>query len=444
VRNPANKPLDILLPTLGSAGDVHPVIALALGLQQRGHRATILTNPFFQEQIEGLGLGFVPIGTISDAQRVMADPRLWHPRKGFECIAQEVMIPSLRPVYRAIEERVSDDTVVVASGISFGARIANEKLGVPMASLHLQPSIIRSLVDQGLAGDMRISATQPMWFKKTFFWLADRIFIDKNLKRPINEFRAELGLPPVDRILYRWMHSPQLVIGFFPEWFAAAQPDWPPNTHCVGFVLWDAAGHAAVPANAEAFLNGGEPPVIFTPGSAAATLYSFFDESVKAARQLGIRAMLVTNHPDQLPSHLPANVRSFGYLPFSEVLPRTALMVHHGGIGTMAQTIRAGVPHIVVPNGHDQFDNGWRIEQLKLGVSIRASRYSAKRVSHAIRDILSDGSMKSRCVKYSSRIDSDAALARACALVEDLHSSGMENNHVKLPEATVLPDGKQS
>jgi UDP:flavonoid glycosyltransferase YjiC (YdhE family) len=330
------------------------------------------------------------------------------------------MIPSLRTIFRAIEERASPHTVVVASGISFGARIAHEKFGIPMASLHLQPSIVRSLVDAGLAGDVRISATQPMWFKKTFFWLADRMFIDKNLKRPINEFRKELGLAPVDRILHRWMHSPQLVIAFFPPWFAAPQPDWPPNTHCVGFVLWDAVDHAHVPPDAEEFLNHGDPPVIFTPGSAAATLHRFFEESVKAARQLGIRAMLVTNHPEQLPPNLPSNVRQFGYLPFSEVLGRASLMVHHGGVGTMAQTMKAGVPHIVVPNGHDQFDNGWRIEQLKLGVSIRADRYNSSRAGNAIRNILTNHTMKSRCQEFSARINTEASLSRACNLIEEL------------------------
>ncbi len=417
------KPLHVLLPTLGSAGDVHPVIAIALAMQARGHRATIMTNPYFQEQIEGLGIGFLPVGTKELAEKMLNDPDLWHPRKGFHVIAEKVMLPSIEPIYNAIAENARPGTIVAASGISFGARIAHDKLGIPLATVHLQPSLMRSEFDSGMFGNVRISAFQPRWFKKAIFGFVDWIAVDRKLRGPINQFRAGLGLPPIDHVLRDWLHSPQLVIGLFPDWFAPRQPDWPQNLHCVGFVLWDAAGHAEVPPDAESFLAAGDPPVIFTPGSAAATLHRFFVESVKAVKQLGARAMMVTNFPEQLPAELPSNVKQFGYLPFSEVLPRAAMLVHHGGIGTMAQTIKAGIPHLVVPNGHDQFDNGWRIEQLQLGVSIPAAKYTAGKVEPAIRAMLSDSSLRERCREYSSRIDSQASLTRVCDLLEQLGSN---------------------
>jgi rhamnosyltransferase subunit B len=417
----ANTVLKVLLPTLGSAGDVHPVIGLALALQARGHQATILTNPHFQPLIEQCGLGFLPVGTVAEAQAAMADPDLWHARKGLKVVAQRAILPAMSEVYRLIEKHATTDTVVASSGIAFGARLAQEKLGVPTATVHLQPGIIRSLVDQGLAGNIRISASQPMWFKRAFFRLADWALVDRVLKRPLNEFRATLSLPSVDRVFHRWIHSSQLVIGFFPEWFAKPQADWPPHTHLVGFPLWDGGGgHAPVPREAEDFLNAGEPPVIFTPGSAGATMHRYFQESVEAVRELGVRAMLVTNFPEQVPASLPPGVKTFGYLPFSEILPRAALLVYHGGIGTLAQTIKSGLPHLVVPRAHDQFDNGWRIEQLGLGRSIPQTRCRASRVVTAIGAILADGAMKQRCREFSARVDSTAALTRACELIESL------------------------
>jgi len=415
--------LKLLLPTIGSAGDVHPVVALAIELQRRGHRATILTNPLFQSLIEGQGVGFLPVGTIEDARATIADPDLWHPRKGFEVVARRAILPAMTEVYRHIERLADSDTIVASSGIAFGARIAQERLGVATATVHLQPSIIRSLVDQGMAGNIRISASQPMWFKRGFFRLADWFLIDRTLKGPVNEFRATLGLRPVDRLMHRWIHSPQLVIGFFPDWYARPQSDWPPNTHLVGFPLWD-SGNTALPPDARAFLDAGEPPVIFTPGSAGATLHRYFHESVEAARALGRRTMLVTNFPDQVPSNLPHHVKTFGYLPFSDLLPHAAMLVYHGGIGTLAQTIKAGIPHLVVPNGHDQFDNGWRIEQLGLGRSIPQTRYRADRVAEAIRATLGDADGRARRRDYASRMDSEAAVTRACALIEGLSQQG--------------------
>ena len=412
--------LDVILPTVGSAGDVHPVIALGIALQARGHRATIVTNPFFQTLIEEQGLGFLPVGTLEDARAAIADPDLWHPRKGFEVVARRAILPAMVEIYRHIERSAGANTVVASSGLAFGARLAQERLGVPLASVHLQPSIIRSLVDAGMAGNVRISASQPMWFKRAFFRLADWLVIDRALRGPLNEFRSTLGLPPVDRVLHRWLHSPQLVIGFFPEWFADPQPDWPPHTHLVGFPLWDSGKRGDIAPDAEEFLQAGDPPVIFTPGSAGATLHRYFQESVAAARELGVRAMLVTNYPDQIPADLPSHVKVFGYLPFSLVLPRAAMLVYHGGIGTLAQTLKAGIPHLIVPNGHDQFDNGFRIERLGLGRSIPQTAYRAGAAARAIRGLLEDGNLRTRCAEYAGRVDSDAALGRACGLIESL------------------------
>jgi rhamnosyltransferase subunit B len=423
--------LNILLPTVGSAGDVHPVVALALALKARGHRATVITNPIFQELIEGQSLGFLPVGTIEQAREAIADPDLWHARKGFEVVARRAIIPAIGDVYRHIERHADAATVVAASGIAFGARLAHERLGVPLATVHLQPSIIRSLADAGMVGNLRISASQPMWFKRGFFRLVDWLLLDRALKRPLNEFRAKLGLAPVDRVMHRWLHSPQLVIGFFPEWFAAVQPDWPANIRLVGFPLWDGGQSGALTADAEAFLRAGPAPVVFTPGSAGATMHGYFRESVAAVRELGIRAMLVTNFPEQVPAELPAQVKVFGYQPFSELLPRASLLVYHGGIGTLAQTIRAGIPHLVVPHGHDQFDNGWRIERLGLGRTIPETRYRAGVVARTLREILGDETGRVRCAEAASRIEPQAAVESACDLIETLTGTGTPALHTR-------------
>jgi rhamnosyltransferase subunit B len=417
---------------MGSAGDVHPFIAIGAALQARGHRATLLTNPIFKDLIEAQGLGFLAVGRAEDAHAAIANPELWHLRKGFKVIAR-VVAPAIEQIYRLIERHADARTVVAFSSLAFGARLAQEKLGVPSASVHLQPSVIRTFADQGMMGNIRLSAATPQWIKHGLFRLVDALVLDHCLKKPLNDLRATLGLKPVDRVMHRWMHSPQRVIAFFPEWFAAAQPDWPANTHAVGFPLWDAGADgedegndddadaaAASRAEAEAFLNEGPAPIVFTPGSAGSTMHRFFLESVRAASEVGMRAMLVTNYPEQVPRNLPASIRTFGYLPFSQVLPRAALLVYHGGVGTLAQGIKAGIPHLVVPHGYDQFDSGWRIEQLQLGRSIPQSRYRARRVAEAIRAILADGSAAARRADYASRIDSAAAVAKACDLIEGL------------------------
>jgi UDP:flavonoid glycosyltransferase YjiC (YdhE family) len=218
----------------------------------------------------------------------------------------------------------------------------------------------------------------------------------------------------------------------FPEWFAPMQPDWPQNLHLPGFVLYDASTHFEIPADVEAFLAAGPPPVLFTPGSGAATLHEFFRESVQACRLAGVRAMLVTNFPEQVPKELPHEVRAFSYLPFGRILPRCSAMVYPGGIGTLAQTIQAGIPHLVVPHAHDQPDNAARVERLGLGKRIYPEKYRGRSVASLLKDLLSDLGIINRCRSFSARIQSEAALARACTLIEGWAGQPVSSAHSSL------------
>lgn len=412
--------LDILLPTIGSAGEVYPVIELGTALQKRGHRVTVISNQFFGQQVWSAGLDFVALGTVQEWEAGIADPRLWHPTKSFQYIVERAIIPNIAPLYHIIRERQTSTAVVAASGMCFGARIAQEKLGIPLATVHLQPAMLRSLVDGGRQGRIPMDATVPQAFKRVLMWLVDKAWIDRLLAPPINSFRASLGLPPVDRILKDYIHSTQLVIGLFPEWFAPIQPDWPQKTRLTGFVLHDGSEGHIVRNAVEEFLAAGPPPLVFTPGSAAATtLQDFFRESVDACRIGGHRAMLVTNFPEQLPRNLPPGARVFSNLPFGRILPRCSAVVHPGGIGTMAQAIKAGIPQLVVPHAHDQPDNAFRIERLGLGISIYPELYKAPRVARELKQLLAS-QIGTRCAEYAEKFDSQTAVNQACDLIEGL------------------------
>src|ERR1700760_2157050 len=109
--------LNVLLPTLGSSGDVHPFIALGRAMQERGHRVTVLTSPLFQELIESQGLQFVPLGKLEAAQVAIGNPDVWHLRKGFAIIAG-VIVPAIEETYRHIERLADSNTVVAYSTLA--------------------------------------------------------------------------------------------------------------------------------------------------------------------------------------------------------------------------------------------------------------------------------------------------------------------------------------
>ena len=413
-------PLSILLPAIGSSGDVHPVIGLGIALKARGHRVTVVTNDIFTAPVRSGGLGFIALGSRAEAMEAMSDPRLWHVRKGIETVVEHGIIPNLRRLYDIIAANRDSTTVVAATSLCLGARVAQEKLGIPTATLHLSPAVFRSLADSGKLGIFDLGPGKPRFLKRAIFWLADTLFMERMVGPSLNAFRATLGLAPVRGIFGSYIHSPQLVLGLFPEWFAAPQADWPANTHLTGFILHDDDGRPALPAGAEEFLRAGSPPVLVTPGSAAMDRERFFRTTVDACRDLGARAMLVTNHPGQLPRDLPEGIRGFSYLPFSRVLPRCSAIAYHGGIGTLSQAVRAGVPHLVVSNGFDQPDNGQRIERLGLGRTFGQGRYHRGKAARALGELVSSPRVRARCEEYAHRVDARASLERACALIEGL------------------------
>jgi UDP:flavonoid glycosyltransferase YjiC (YdhE family) len=257
-----------------------------------------------------------------------------------------------------------------------------------------------------------------------YYWRAvDGLLIDPLLAPEVNAFRRELGLPPARRFFDIWMHSPQRIVGLFPEWFAPAPPDWPPHVRLTGFPLWDESEVREPSAELAQFLDEGPPPVVFTAGSAMAQGKEFFHVSGEVCRQSGWRGLLLTQFPEQLPSPLPAGVRHFHYVPFSAVLPRAAAFVHHGGIGTTAQALAAGVPQLVTPLAHDQPDNATRVKRLGVGDFLPIKRYRVARVRERLTRLMASAEVKENYRRYARELVERTALERTCALVEEVGSA---------------------
>ena len=416
----SREPLHIILIALGSAGDVHPPVGIGRALLARGHRVTLATNPYFEKLVRGVGLEFSPLDTGEDFEKEIRNPDLWHPTKSFRVVARKLMLPYMPLVYSLIEQRhVPGRTVVAAPGTAFGARIAREKPGVPLATFHLQPSLLRSLHETPVMGIPDVITPLPRPLKAMMFWLIDRLVIDKELAPGVNAYRAQLGLPPVRRLFKDWLHSPDLVINLFPEWYSPPQPDWPPNTRHTGFPLFDEAGVREIPAAVAEFLDAGEPPIVFTAGSAMALAGRFLTDSAEICRRLDRRGILLTQFPDQVPPGLPPTVKHFDYIPFSQVLPRAAAFVHHGGIGTTAQAFAAGLPQLVTPFAHDQPDNAHRVKQLGAGDFVLPRQYAAKGLE-AIKRLIEAPEIKRRCQELAGRLRGADPLRKTCELIESI------------------------
>ncbi len=426
--------LDFLVVSLGGTGDTYPVLAAAIELQNRGHRVRFVGNSRFASLAASLRIEF--IGYQHPGPLRGEEPPSQHPGglgrrlRGalthswlYQSVSRNSRrkrsyIGAMRWLYDLIANQSNPRrTIVVARANSFGARIAQEKLGVPLVSIQLQPAAFRSIYD---APGLPLPAFAGTALRK-FTWSLIDAGLGCTITPSLNRFRTELGLAPARRPLRRWLYSPDLVIALSPEWFGPPQPDWPPNTHAVGFSLLDESAYRRAPQEFEHFLADGDPPIVFTRGSHSRSqaAYTFFETSIEIARLLNRRAILLAREPDWIPNSLPVNVRYFGYIPFSNVLPRAAAMVHHGGLGTTAHAIAAGIPQIAVPLSDDQPDNAARVERLGAGLRLSPGDYKAASVARKLQSLIDSEQVRITCRRLAASLASQNSLGEACRLIED-------------------------
>jgi len=432
-----------ILTALGSYGDVHPMVGLGAALAARGHRVQIVTNPYFEVVVRGAGLEFLPLGTSDDYIRLSQHPDLWHPIRGPRLILTHAAAVFLRPLYEQLIRHVTPhETVFGAHPLDFASRIAGEKLQLPVAAVNFAPSMFWSVHDSPRLKGTLHGPNVPRWLKQFQYWAADSIVAQRLLGPELNRLRGELGLPPARRIFSRWLHQTDLTLCLFPDWFGPPQPDWPPNTRVVGFPLWDSPGSVPIfcqpgsesesperkmgtdpfglSAEVRDFLIEGPPPIAFSPGSANREAQSFFGAAVDACQRLGRRGILLTKYGEQLPANLPPTVRHFGFVPLSKLLPHTAALVHHGGIGSCAQGLAAGVPHVVQPMSYDQFDNSRRLVRLGVATEIPVRKFRGPAIAAALAPLLESPSVAAICSELASRCNGPAALGAACDALEHL------------------------
>jgi UDP:flavonoid glycosyltransferase YjiC (YdhE family) len=347
-------------------------------------------------------------------------------RRGTEVVVRELVMPYLRQSYDDLAEAARGADLLVSHPLTFALRSVAEKQGLPWASSLLAPIGFISVYDPPVPpAEPWFEWLRPLGplFHRPFF-----SFIRRSLRpwgRPCDELRAELGLPPVPDPLFDGQHAPGLVLALFSEVLASPQRDWPRQTCVTGFPFFDQDQDKATAADdaLERFLDAGPPPLVFTLGSSAVlTAGDFYEESLRAARMLGRRAvLLVGKQAGNLPPRpIGKDALACAYAPHSELFPRAAAVVHQGGVGTTAQALRAGRPMLVVPFAHDQPDNASRVRRLGVARVLSRRAYRAPRVAAELRRLLESPRYTARAAAVGTQVRAEDGAAAAAVALEKL------------------------
>jgi len=387
--------MNVLLLTVGSHGDVHPFMDIAAALQRAGHTATLATNPHYQPQIEGSGLAFAALGAPMDIRDVIREQPVMDSLRGPLTVMRTLLLPEVPALVRRMRELIRElkPDVVVHHPILFGAPWACElEGGVRTVSVSPSPLLWGNPNDALVMQPLR--SANPSRFGVRVDLAVGGFVLRWALDPALNRMRRELGLPPLRGHLSRGATQADLNLGIWSPLLRGPLEGDPRNACITGFT-WHDRDHTQETPDAElqAFLNAGEPPIVFALGSTGVHAPgAFFEHAVQASQRLGARALLVVGRQQPAPRNMPADARfkAVAYAPFSTVFPRASVVVHHGGAGTTAQALRSGRPALVTPMAHDQFDNAARVQRVQAGHMLRFKQVTTGRMVEALQRLRTD------------------------------------------------------
>jgi rhamnosyltransferase subunit B len=416
-------PRKILFATIGSLGDLHPCLALALELHRRGHTITIAATPYYRAKVEEHGIAFMPLRPDWDPTSGELVAQCANIRRGPEVLLRKLVLPHLRDTYADLLDAARDADIMIAGELVYAAPLAAEKLGLRWASIMLSPCTFFSAYDPSVL----VNAPELMLLRKAGPGVNRAIILLSRLMtrawwRPVRELRRAEGLSPGRNPLLDDKFSPDLVLALFSPQLARPQPDWPPQTIQPGFAFYDRP-HASNPSaeGLKHFIAAGDPPIVFTQGSTAVHHPGdFYTVSIEAVRRIGHRAILIGADPATVPAS--RNVFAARYAPYSQVFPDAAVIVHQGGSGTTGQAMQAGRPQLIVPFGWDQPDNAARMVRLGSALSLSRKQYFAGLVAHALTRLIAEPHFQQRANLVQNEMQAEHGVASACNVIEQLLS----------------------
>ncbi|MAM61243.1 nucleotide disphospho-sugar-binding domain-containing protein [Maritimibacter sp. UBA3975] len=401
----------ILFSTIGSLGDLYPLLSVAIALRARGAECLFAVHADQAPLVEDEGFATMPnlYGLEGTADTLgLSEAELI--RKTFDdpqFLFREILPFDLANVTRQVRDWMGEVDLVATTFQAEAARLAAELEGVPVASLILQPMMVFDPSQPPVIPSMPPVIAAPGTLGR--LWNAGVLRTGMAGIRAmhghrVNAARRELGLPR-----HRgtpWFDSgvrPVLRLGLYPSLLHDHPPVVDPPVTVTGFTPFEGDAEGLDPAIA-AFLDAGSAPVVFTLGSNAEYLdQDFYAQSLAAARQIGRRAVLLTGKGWGGVAE-GDDVIQRPYVPHQHLFPRSAAIVHHGGIGTFCRALEAGKPQLVVPFGTDQPDNAARAERMGLARTLPAKRYSQARATEVLGQLLATSQAEANAERAAYRM----------------------------------------
>ncbi len=403
----------ILLSSIGSRGDVQPIIALGVELRKLGHHARLCVAPNFKEWVESYGLECVPIGP--DLKKIAGGNIRSNPvAPPTEEQRQRLAEETVRTQFQVIGEAARGcDLIVAVAVLQIAARSVAEAQRLPyvfaaycpavLPSPKYPPAIMGGSYPEGLPEADNLT-----------LWKLNADEFNARFGIVLNEQREKLGLGPVANVTdYIFTERPWLAAD---PTIAPAAPI--PGMQVVQTGAWMISDGMPLPDEVERFLASGTPPVYLGFGSMQA-----YEQTgrrlIEAARALGLRSVLSQGWAGLTTNDMGDDFIAVGDLNHAKLFPRMAAIVHHGGAGTTQTAARAGRPQVLIPHNYDQFFWAHRVQDLGVGVSgPTRDELTAESLAQALRNVMQP-EVTRRAQELAVRMELHGARLAAQRLIQE-------------------------
>jgi len=375
----------IVLATFGSYGDLNPYLAMGIALSRLGADIVVASPGIYQTAIERHGLTFASLRPEIDESDSEIFRKVLDPWRGAEYLTRRLLMPVIQKTYEDLDRACEGADLLVSHVLVYAGRVVAEYRQIPWMMAILQPMPFFSAYEMPVIPPVNVLRHLRFLGPAFCARLIELLFrTNGSWGEPVRDLRKRLGLNPGPNPIREGHFSPHGVLAMFPEAFARRQPDWPEHTISCGFPFLDEDFTGSpMDVTLREFLQKGEPPVVFTLGSSAVRVAPWLIEAAAVASREGAFRAVILAGPEATEiakRHTSPKTMIVASAPYHELFPGSRMIVHSGGIGTTAQSLRCGRPQVIVPFAFDQFDNAERVARLGCGIelSMRKAKHPAQ------------------------------------------------------------------
>ncbi|MDO3386005.1 glycosyltransferase [Gilvimarinus sp. SDUM040013] len=413
-------PPSVVLVGSGSHGDVNPLIDISLQLKQSEITPIILTNDVYRDQINDLSIKFISTGSASEYEKSLRLEESNPSSIRYRNLFQEYIVPTyLREYVRTRDLLKTIPKPLVASPARVnGAMLASLETNTKYLKLTLSPC------------NYEFNDTTTKWLYKKF----PNESINSRLKRSIFGYKTKYHMYKQVEWMLKIIHnnttSPNFSyfkimrfmasnlydeIGLFPEWLLNCTSSNPePTCGALGFTnVMDPPMESTLPNKIQNFLKKFPHPIIFTCGTNVKEANKFFSDAEVILKKLERPGIFLSKHQTSFSTSFD-QILKLNYTPLRPLLLVSDAIIHHGGIGTCAEALYAGIPQYIRPVEFDQFDNARRLSEIGVAMSQPASNFDINKAVNDITYMLSNTPTKDSISCYSKKTRESNSLNNIC------------------------------